>query len=73
MVVKPVPPVVDEKETKPRGPVQVHPQLYLLLEPLQPIKVGVGASALLSVLVMEPLQPIKVGVGASALFSVLVT
>ncbi|KAL8580758.1 hypothetical protein ACOMHN_018430 [Nucella lapillus] len=37
-VVKPVPVIMEEKEVKPRGPVQVHPHLYLSLEPLQPIK-----------------------------------
>ncbi|KAK7096270.1 ralA-binding protein 1-like [Littorina saxatilis] len=33
--VRPVPTIVEEK---PRGPVQVHPHLYLSQEPLQPIK-----------------------------------
>lgn len=32
------PPMAVPVEVKPRGPVQVHPHLYLLLEPLQPIK-----------------------------------
>ncbi|XP_076463673.1 uncharacterized protein LOC143295884 isoform X2 [Babylonia areolata] len=36
--MKPVPVIMEEKELKPRGPVQVHPHLYLSLEPLQPIK-----------------------------------
>lgn len=38
--ITPVQVVVEEKEVKPRGPVQVHPHLYLTLEPLQPIKVS---------------------------------
>nr|KAG5707292.1 hypothetical protein BaRGS_000066 [Batillaria attramentaria] len=36
--MKVVPPPAPPAEVKPRGPVQVHPHLYLLLEPLQPIK-----------------------------------
>ena len=63
VTIKPVPAIVEEKEVKPRGPVQVHPQLYLLLEPLQPIKVGLGACA----------PPAVLGLGAYAPPAVLAT